>query len=132
MRIYVYMRTKSGERRKTNPLISILTIVGGVTTGSLASDGLYTAALIAAIVTTAVVAILMALSDYKEWDERREKNFAVAAKYTLIATIGTLIISGASIAVPTPAVGGPLLATGFATLFIWAAVYQYLEWRDTH
>lgn len=132
MKLRIYVGTKSSVQKRSNPLISILAIVGGITAGNLASEGMYTSSFIAAIVTTAVVAILMALSDYEEWDERREKNLAVAAKHTLIATIGTLIIAGASMAIPTPAVGIPLLSTGFAVLFIWVVVYQYMEWRDTH
>jgi len=83
------------------------------------------------LATTATIATMLALSDYSEWDERREKNLAVAAKYTIIGAVGTLVIMGASIAVPTPSVGVPLLITGFGLLAIWAAVYQYLEWRDT-
>ena len=132
MRVYVYMRTERQRGPRTNPLVLILAIVGGITVGNLISEGEYTGALIAAITTTAIVAILLALSDYKSWDERREKNLAVAAKYTLIAIAGTLVITGGSMAVPTPPVGMALLGTGFAILFIWAAVYQYLEWRDTH
>ncbi|GEM_PF-2758306 len=132
MRVYVYMRTGRRRGSRTNPLVLLLAIAGGVTVGDLIGEGEYTGALIAAIITTATVAILLALSDYESWDERREKNLAVAAKYTLIAVAGTLAITGGGIAVPTPSIGTALLATGFAILFIWTAIYLYLEWRDTH
>jgi len=132
MRAIIYLKTKRGVRKRGNPLVSILAIVGGITAGNFATAGIDTSAFIAAIMTAAIVAILLALSDYREWDERREKNLAVAAEYALIATAGTLVIMGVSMAVPAPMVGVPLLATGLAVLLIWATVYQYLEWRDTH